>query len=67
MHPMNRRTYILQFDCLACTYRQNRLFFTSWLVTVQVVTMIVTLAVYGLAPVGFEFEEEQTQVISYAA
>ncbi|XP_062507609.1 inactive rhomboid protein 1-like isoform X2 [Corticium candelabrum] len=42
----------------------HRPYFTSWLVTVQVVIMIVTLAVYSMAPVGLDFKQEQKQVLT---
>ncbi|XP_065826804.1 inactive rhomboid protein 1-like [Oscarella lobularis] len=41
-----------------------RPYFTWWLMTVQVIVLIVSMAVYGVAPIGFEFKTKQAQIMT---
>eukprot|EP00118_Oscarella_pearsei_P007432 m.36463 g.36463 ORF g.36463 m.36463 type:complete len:177 (+) comp32253_c0_seq4:1389-1919(+) len=41
-----------------------RPYFTWWLMTVQLIVMIVSMAVYGIAPIGLEFKTVQAQVMT---
>ena len=40
----------------------HRPFFTYWVTTVQILILIISLASYGLGPVGFSLHERSGQV-----
>ena len=44
----------------------HRPFFTYWVTTVQVLILIISLACYGLGPVGIDLNHRSGQVSSYA-